>query len=245
MNKTTILAFSGKKQSGKNTCANFIYSKYLARLNICKRISINDNGEIEVSDLYGKPEYAGVFNPSKRENQDFIISKVFNELDPHIKLYSFADPLKQDVCINVLGLTYNQCYGSDKYKNEFVDCLWPNTNNRMTAREVMQYIGTDIFRAIKKDVWTSAIISKINKDQSSLAIITDCRFPNEVECIKENNGYAIRLTRSPYESEHISETVLDKENYNWDNFDYVLDNQKLNIYEQSIQIDNIIKEVLS
>jgi len=46
----------------------------------------------------------------------------------------------------------------------------------------------------------------------------------------------IRLTRDLHNSSHISETALDKENYDWKNFDYVLDNQNLTIYEQSLQI---------
>jgi len=245
---TKIIAFCGKKQSGKNTCANFIYSTYMAKLNISKKIKINDTGEIEVSDLLNKIEYAGIFKPEQSASEDYILQQVFKKMNPHVKMYSFADPLKTDVCMNILGLTYKQCYGSDESKNELVDCYRnyaPDGSGRMTAREVMQYVGTDVFRKMKEDVWTSSIIRKINNESPRLALITDCRFPNEVECIQENKGTVIRLSRSVYESDHISENILNKDNYDWDNFDYVVENENLDIFKQSLEIENILKEVLS
>jgi hypothetical protein len=240
---TKIIAFSGKKQSGKNTCANFIYSTYMANLKISKKIHINDLGEIEVSDLFGKKEYSGIFNPERYDSTDFILQQALTKVNPHIKLYSFAEPLKTDICINILGLSYEQCYGSDNDKNSITDLQWENKN--LTARDVMQIVGTDILRKMKPDVWTSALIRKIKSDNPNLAIITDCRFPNEVDCIQDNEGVVIRLTRSTSGSQHSSETILDRNNYAWDNFDYVLDNNNLDIYNQSLSIEKILKEVLS
>lgn len=242
---TKIIAFSGRKQSGKNTCANFIYSTFLAKLNICQKINLNNSGQIEVSDILNKKEYSGVFDPTNYDPNDFIMSQALDKLNPHVKMYSFADPLKKDVCMNVLGLSYDQCYGSDEQKNELVNCKWPDSNLSMTAREVMQYVGTDIFRKMKPDVWTSAIIRKINQENPSIALITDCRFPNEVECIQENNGVVIRLSRNVYDSDHISETILDKQSYDWKKFDYVIDNESIDIYEQSMQVEKILNEVTS
>jgi hypothetical protein len=243
-NITKIIAFSGKKQSGKNTCANFIYSTFLAKLKIAKKININNNGQIQVSDLLNKLEYAGIFDPTLHKADDFIINQVFQKLDPHIKLYSFADALKTDICINILGMSYEQCYGTDKDKNQIVDCCWPDTGNPMTAREVMQYVGTDIFRKMKSDVWTSTLIRKIQIDNPSIAIITDCRFPNEVQCIQQNNGIVVRLVRDIYNSNHISETILDNNNYDWNNFNYIIHNENLDIYQQSLEIEKILQEVL-
>ncbi len=240
---TKIIAFSGKKQSGKNTCANFIYSTYMANLKISKKIHINNLGEIEVSDMFGKKEYSGIFNPERYDSTDFILQQALTKINPHIKLYSFAEPLKTDICINILGLSYEQCYGSDNDKNSITDLQWKNKN--LTARDVMQIVGTDILRKMKPDVWTSALIRKIKSDNPNLAIITDCRFPNEVDCIQDNGGVVIRLTKNTCDSQHSSETILDRNNYTWDNFDYVLDNDNLDIYNQSLSIEKILKEVLS
>jgi hypothetical protein len=131
----TIVAFAGRKQSGKTTCSEFV-AKYF-------------NGMIEP------------FNGAK--------------------IYNFADPLKKDICINILGLTYNQCYGEDIDKNTLTDIEWEG--KKLNAREVMQLVGTNIFRKMKNDVWSGATINKIKNETPNLAIIADCRFPNEVETI--------------------------------------------------------------
>jgi hypothetical protein len=188
---TKIIAFAGRKQSGKTTCSEFVASKY--------------------------------------------IEKSFGHKS---KIYNFADPLKKDICISILGLTNDQCYGSDDHKNALTNCYWEG--NRLTAREVMQFVGTNIFRQMKQDVWVSATINKIYNDKFPLAIIADCRFPNEVEAIKEVGGIVIKLTRNPFNSNHESETALDSINYADTNFNYVIDNNNLSISDQNDIINQIL-----
>lgn len=175
---TKIIAFAGRKQSGKTTCSMFVQ------------------------------EYLGA-----------------------AKIYNFADPLKRDICMNILGLTYDQCYGDDIDKNTPTDVFWNGKN--LTAREVMQFVGTDLFRKMKQDVWASATINKIKKEQSPIAIIADCRFPNEVDAIKDIGGLVIKLNRNPYNSDHPSETALDAPGYNQENFDIVVNNDTITIEEQN------------
>ena len=183
-----IIAFAGRKQSGKTTCSEFV-QKYF-------------NGVIEP------------FNSAK--------------------IYNFADPLKQDICINILGLTEYQCYGTDDQKNELVDCYWDS--KQLTAREVMQMVGTDMFRAMQKNVWSSATIRKIQNDKPKLAIIADCRFPNEVDAVKDAGGIVIKLTRNPHNSDHTSEIALDPNNFDQSNFDLVVDNRNISIDEQNTSL---------
>lgn len=208
---TQIIAFAGRKQSGKTTSSVFVM-KY-------------SNGIIEP------------FNGTK--------------------IYNFADPLKQDICINILGLTYNQCYGSDEEKNSLTNIKWEDvpgfnmswisSNNYhesgyMTAREVLQFVGTDIFRKMKHNVWADATVTKIKNEQPSLAIIADCRFPNEVAAIKNAGGYVIKLTRNPYNSNHSSETALDSDQYDQNNFDAIIHNESISISEKNRAILNFLKE---
>ena len=240
---STIIALSGRKQSGKTTIGNFFISLFLSNMGVSKEIKIEDDGDISLSDIYGNDLYKKI-TPRYELEKDFVVSTLYKELDSHIKIYNFADTLKQSVCMEVLGLSYDQCYGTDENKNELVDCFWPDTtlsseegiDKQMTAREVMQYIGTDIFRRVKKTVWIDSTMSLIAKEKPRMAILTDCRFPDEVDAVKNAGGYVIRLTRNLHNSSHISETALDEDNYDWNNFDYVLDNQNLTIYEQSLQI---------
>lgn len=191
---TNIIAFAGRKQSGKTTCSEFV-AKYF-------------NGAIE--------PYNGA------------------------KIYNFADPLKKDICMNILGLTYDQCYGDDNKKNELTDIVWKNT--KLTAREVMQFVGTDLFRKMKNDVWSSATINKIKKDKPQLAIIADCRFPNEVEAVRDAGGLVIKLTRNPYNSDHASEIALDNNHYSNSNFDLVIYNENLSIPQQNEAVFNFLKK---
>ena len=193
---TYILSFSGRKQSGKSTSADYI-------------ISLITQTDIKI-----------------RENR--------HELNMSYKIYSFADPLKQDICINILGLTYDQCYGSDDDKNTMTDLWWDGV--QLTAREAMEIIGTKIFRALKTNVWADATINKIKKENVDLAIISDCRFPNEVEVVKNSGGINIRLDLDPFHSNSISENSLDQDVYDWSNFDIIIKNSKMTIEEKNKEI---------
>jgi hypothetical protein len=239
-----IIGFSGKKQSGKTTSGNFILSVLMSKLNISSDITIDAEGRIVVSDLLGQKQYAGVFDPISANTSDFIIKQVMDKINPLCKIYSFADPLKQDVCINILGLTYDQCYGSDDHKNSLTDVKWPDSDKHMTARDVMQFVGTDFFRKMKTNVWVDATINKIKKEKPRIALITDCRFPNEVESIRNNQGKVVRLTKKLFDSDHISENILDQDRYDWDNFDYIIDNYDMSIYDQCIDIKQKLQEIL-
>lgn len=246
-----ILGISGKKQSGKTTSGNFIISLFMANLGISTKIHIDDHGDIIVSDLFGDENYAGKFDISANHNSnDYLINKAIELLNPNIKLYSFADPLKKDICINILGLTYDQCYGSDNSKNTLTELRWEdmpgyngNLTGNMTARQVMEYVGTGVFRKMKQDVWVSSVIKKIQNDKPKLAIITDCRFPDEIDAIKKNNGKVLRLTRSKYTSTYESETVLDEDKYDWSKFDAIIRNDDMSIYDQCMAIKKTLQEV--
>jgi hypothetical protein len=237
-----ILGISGRKQSGKSTTANFIVSTFLAQLGVSKTINLDDEGRIFISDLFGDGNYTGLLDTSVRKDNDYMLNKLYSLLDRHVKIYSFADPLKLDICMNILGLTYEQCYGSDIDKNTLTDISW--NDKLLTAREVMEVVGTDIFRKLKNDVWVSSTINRIAKDNSSLAIIPDCRFPNEIESIKASGGKVIRLTRNPFNSDAKAEVALDENNYDWSNFDYVCRNENMNIYEQCMDIQKFLQENL-
>ena len=156
-----------------------------------------------------------------------------------VQIYNFADPLKQ-VCIDVLGLAPRQCYGEDKYKNELVDCQW--NEKQLTAREVMQILGTDILRTMQHNVWAGATIRKIQRDNPDVALIGDCRFPNEVEAVQKVGGIVIKLNRNIYHSDHASETALDRQNYDELNFDAVIQNQFMDLEAKNEVLSRILKE---
>jgi hypothetical protein len=232
-----IIAISGKKQSGKTTTGNFLMSLFLSNMGISKDIRLDESGEIQLSDIYGNTSYTRIAPRHKFKN-DFVVSGLYDKLDQNIKIYNFADTLKQTICMDILGMSYNQCYGSDEDKNTMTNLEWDG--EKLSARKAMQVIGTDIFRKLNKNVWINKTISLIQEQEPGLAVITDCRFPDEVDSVKRAGGYVVRLTRDPYQSQHISETALDKENYDWGNFSHIIDNEHMTVYEQCLDIQNWI-----
>jgi hypothetical protein len=263
--ETKILGLSGKKQSGKNTAANYIMGLNMKALGITQDFTINKKGLIEVTDIMGDKESAGIFDPNLQTPEMGAFLDQY--IHPYVKIYSYADILKRGVCMSVLGLTYKQCYGTNKEKDSPTHLRWGNmpgviTSSKceqvvamlgidynssldeirdaitgdedlnlitrdgpMTAREVMQYVGTDIFRRMYGDVWVNALLRKIKQENPLVAVICDTRFPNEVQGVKAAGGRTVRFTRDPFkgEDQHESETALDPDKFDWAKFDGVIE----------------------
>lgn len=115
-------------------------------------------------------------------------------------------------------------------------------SEKVTPRKMLQFIGTDLLRnQLHPNIWVNATMADYTsshsyemcsnpKDHESCYpnwIITDCRFPNEAEAIKERDGILIRVNRfdengMPWKSDdlHESETALD----DYSGFDYTINN---------------------
>lgn len=88
------------------------------------------------------------------------------------------------------------------------------------GRSLLQYVGTDSIRAQRPDYWVGFIssIMKLFPDKWDYVLIPDCRFPNEIDYIK-NAGFDtvhLRIVRenfmsplTPEQQAHPSETALD------------------------------------
>ena len=193
---TKILGFAGKKQSGKNTCCNFLQMLKFHEYGVCKNASLNEEGQILVSDLFGEKVSGSDWIPLTEEYVD--ISQLLESFRP-CKIYAFADVLKE-FAVDVLGLEYNQVYGTNEEKNSPTHLLWenmPTGNNKgpMTGREVLQYFGSDICRKMYENIWFDACIRRIRKDNPELALISDVRFSNEIAGVQKEGGIIFGLPR--------------------------------------------------
>jgi len=231
-----ILGISGKKQSGKNTFANYINGRVMLSMGMIRDfyVDVDNKGELVIETTNASGEIGwGVFDVTRKDHG--FTEYAERELWPYVKLYSFADGLKS-LCMEFFGLSPEQVYGTDEHKNTTTEIKWEDVptwensslnKNRgnMTARELMQYFGTDIMRRMYEPVHINHALNKVKSEQSQVAIIPDVRFPNEVEAIKKAGGNVVRLTRVFNEEDsHPSETALDEENFDWGNFDFVLEN---------------------
>lgn len=283
-----IIALSGKLQSGKTTATNFLFGLEMLSLNLVDTFKINEYGKLVVPTEFqnesSKEIRMEVFDPINVNPNTYEYLSL--NLWPTVKQYNFADTLKRDVCINILGLTYEQCYGSDEEKNSPTKLKWEDmpgvvtenlsemmeivngtlkskevrgrlgkyydvlgktvyhTPGYMTGRDVMQFVGTEVFRRMYGDVWVDTLIRQIKSEGTKLALIGDCRFPNEVKGIQDAGGKVIRLTRGQnQQSKHESEVALDQDRFDWKNFDAVLDNENMSIDEQNNALYSILDEM--
>lgn len=232
---TQILGFAGKKQSGKNTACNYILALKLAELGVSKNVRISQENKVEVTDIFGEEKEGEEWFEFSDKNLN--VTKLFNDsLGRYVKIYGLADTLK-DMCVDVLGLSQSQAYGSDQDKNSPTDIRWENMPNiinasgTMTAREVLQYIGTDIFRKIDPDVWIKSLLRKIRRDKPEVALVCDVRFKNEILSLQQAGGCVIGLTRDPYKNSdgHSSETEIQE---CLSLCDKVIDNDNVSIEKQ-------------
>ena len=243
---TNIIGFSGAKQSGKSTCATFLHGYQLRFNDVFEKFLMDEKGSLfvnatEIDENGQEVEGLGMLDVN-RQDEEFL-EYASRNIWPFVRSFSFADPLKS-IAIQLFGLTEEQCYGTDEDKNTPINIKWENmpnvinANGFMTAREFLQHFGTDVCRKIKDNIWVESCISRMLTSGTELAIVPDIRFPNEVEAIQKAGGKVIRLTRSPHEDSHPSETSLD----NYEEFDHVIDNQNMNIDETNMELMKRLRE---
>ena len=241
-----IIGISGRKQAGKNTTANILHGIVLKKYGMIKDYNIGGSGELMVLTTNSDGnEGWGVFDAIR--NDAAFVEYAEHSMWPHVKLYSFSDNLKH-ICVELFDIPHECAWGTDEQKNQIQEhLLWENMprfqnmslmvkmpidarkswnwrEGPMTAREFMQFLGTDVMRKMYEPVHVNHAISRILAEQSELAIVPDVRFPNEVEAIHKAGGKVIRLTRNTRKDNHASECGLDPENFDWDNFDVVIHN---------------------
>jgi len=243
---SNILAISGKKQSGKTTCGNFLLGCAMLSNDVVEYANLDEKGQLIVPYVDDSGNLKPCVFPSSSLHPG-MVKYMEENVWSEIKIYNFADPLKA-LCMDILGMSYEQCYGTDSDKNTKTNFDWADVTSyatrypsaKMTAREVMQYVGTDFFRKIYPQVWVDSTLRRIKKDNPRLAVVVDCRFENEVRGIQEAGGKVIRLSRNIYgdSDQHPSETALD----NYSGFDYVLENQDMDISSQNQELYNKLAE---
>jgi hypothetical protein len=98
---------------------------------------------------------------------------------------------------------------------------WNDENgNPTTVRTFLQKLGTECVRDnLHTNTWVNALFADYWIGQGDARwIITDCRFPNEYEAIRQHNGIIIKVTRGIEDDSsllHESETALDGYTFDW------------------------------
>lgn len=210
-----LIGINGVIGSGKDTVGNIIQeltSPYNDRI----RVDHRDNGDFNIVPLRGTSEW---------------------------QIKKFAFKLKQ-VASLMLGYPV-ELFEDQEFKKQVLPLEWnyfgPSIQSggistadivekQMDIRTFLQKLGTEAVRdGLHTNAWVNALFSDYKLENHSGPtrdmrypkwIITDCRFPNEAQAVKDKGGIIIRVNRPGIKSgEHPSETALN----NWD-FDYIIDN---------------------
>jgi hypothetical protein len=153
---------------------------------------------------------------------------------------AYADALK-DAVKAIFDFDDEQLNGS---KKEVVDEFW-----NKTPRQVLQFVGTDLFRNhtheimpnIGKDIWCQVvkrkILNKLNENPNAKFVVTDARFQNEVDVVKQLGGTVIKLYRNTgCIDNHESESLIDSL---YCDYQYENNSSKEDLYQQVVSELNI------
>jgi hypothetical protein len=193
-----IIGINGKIGSGKDTVGKII--QYL---------QCHNTGEITIQDVISNPEHEWWLE----EQSKFEIKK-------------FAGKLKQIASL-LTGIDVEK-FEDQEFKKTNLESSWDVKSKYrdrrpptpMTVREFLQKLGTEAMReGLHTNVWVNALfadyraIERIPEKRMSIMpnwIITDMRFPNELEAVELREGVTIKVVRPGTSTgTHPSEIALD------------------------------------
>jgi hypothetical protein len=213
-----IIGLSGRMGSGKDTVGKII--QYL----LCQNV-----GDVSLEDVVSCDDH----NWWLEEQSKFEIKKFAGKLKQIASLLTGIPVEKfedQEFKKTYLGHEWNSPYDIPFSGPDFVE-----HDGAMTVRTLLQKLGTEAMRdGLHTNVWVNALFADYKayvKEWDEFGndtlvenpnwLITDMRFPNELEAVEVRNGITIRVTRPVEKSKttarlHPSETSLDKAEFDYE-----------------------------
>lgn len=246
-----VIVFSGRKSAGKTTVAESL-KKWLDETSkesaqCCGLFSFADALKSFCVDVLNL-SFDSIYGSEEQKNAP--TQYLWDNIDKYFR-WKFSDRTFIDSYGNKYSAkNINPEKLKEHYENEKVKGYKPENlkQGNMSGREVMQLFGTDLIRYNFGNVWAKATINLIEKRKIPVNLITDNRFPNEVDSILNLPfGYIVRLTRSPFQTQdaHDSESMLD--HFEWESKEkcYILENSNISIEEQTDQLKNIFDKIIT
>ena len=133
------------------------------------------------------------------------------------KQYAFASPLKK-ACQVLYQLTEEQVTSNSL--KEVVDTRWGKT-----PRQIMQYIGTDIFRThVDPDFWIRHFRVWLADQGRCNIVVSDCRFQNEVDAVRDAGGIILHIRRNNNHHHGTTDGHASEQDHNIQNISYTVYN---------------------
>ena len=141
------------------------------------------------------------------------VAKIIQELQPdkNWQIKKFSGKLKQMASL-LTGVSVEKFEQQEFKQNRFL----PIGDKMYQVREFLQYLGTECVRdLLGKDVWVNALLKDYKPKENW--IITDMRFPNELQGVYDKLGITLRVERVGIKpiNAHPSETALDNHLFDW------------------------------
>ena len=127
---------------------------------------------------------------------------------------TLAGPLKE-ACQVIFGFSHEQV--QDPVAKETLDPFW-----HVTPREVLQKVGTDLFRdrlaeilPSAASIWLRSLVRRLaHLPSDARVVVSDVRFPDEFRALHALGALSVRVSRPGYQSKatsvsHASEGALD------------------------------------
>jgi hypothetical protein len=146
---------------------------------------------------------------------DILVSLGFQKV-------AFADKLREALLELNPIITFDTISNQPIRYNEIIDLVGYERAKTIypEIRNLLQKLSTQVGRnVLDEDIWINLLTSKLTKNNNW--VITDCRFPNEAQAIKNYDGNIWQVVRPDIcaANSHISEHAL-----NGFNFDQVIIN---------------------
>jgi len=131
-----------------------------------------------------------------------LLKKSLDERGYRITRLAFADVLKEALGI-ILGFDVERLKWDYDYKQgNTLDDGSPDPACEMLGmnrRVIMQRFGTEAMRqGLHPDIWIIALKLAIKRgeyDEYDVGVLTDCRFVNELQFVKDMNGMVVKVER--------------------------------------------------
>lgn len=134
------------------------------------------------------------------------------------KTIAFADPIKL-VVMDLFGLKDTDEY--DKFKRTFVTYQLPDCfSKQVQGRHLVREIGM-LMRGYDEQQFVEYIKSTLLKEKDKIWVITDLRFENERQMVKELGGVVVKV---PNEKKYSADTHITEKGFSSNNIDYILPN---------------------
>jgi len=163
---------------------------------------------------------------------------------PFYTIEALANPIKEIVGIMFPNISSKVLYGPSENRSELVPNAYLNGEN-ITCRRLLQHLGTEVCREYNKNIWLDVLDYRAKQSElqgKDLFIVSDCRFLNEFEYLKNHSYITIRIERKNHlNMTHSSEIDLDEIPNS--EFDFVIDNNK-SMEELNEQVLNILSKLI-